>query len=47
MKRLSPEQLREIALSKGSPIPMMLKYNITKAYVYRIRRTLMDKTPQE
>ena len=38
MKRLTPTQLKEIQESKGSPVPMMLKYNITKSYVYRIRR---------
>lgn len=44
MKRLTPTQLKEIQESKGSPVPMMLKYNITKSYVYRIRRD-HNKTP--
>jgi len=45
MRRLTPEELLEIAKSKGSPLPMMKRYNITKAYVYRIRRKLVDKIP--
>jgi len=46
MRRLTPEELLEIAQSKGSPLNMMKKYNITKAYVYRLRRKLVDKTPE-
>lgn len=45
MKRLTPEELLEVAQSRGSPLPMMKKYNITKAYVYRLRRKLVDKIP--